>query len=256
MANIATMADNTNNKTALLVIGDEILVGRTQDVNVQFLALELAALGLPLAEVRVVPDQQDEIVAAINALRQKYKYLFTTGGIGPTHDDITADSVGMALQVPVEENAEALQRLEKHYEKFADGVNAARRRMARMPVGAKLIDNPVSAAPGFVIENVYVMAGVPKIMQAMFMGIKPALQGGPPLLSKTVRSHLFEGDLATALAAVAANNPDVALGSYPSMRDGKPLVALVARGFEAARLDAVIAELVTMLQNLGDTPEF
>lgn len=249
------MSQTNPHKTALIVIGDEILTGRTQDVNIQFLATELAASGLPLAEIRVVPDVQDEIIAAVNALRAKFKYVFTTGGIGPTHDDITAESVAAAFAVPIVEDAEALRRLHEYYGHEPGKVNEARRRMAHVPQGATLIDNPVSAAPGFCIGNVYVMAGVPKIMQAMFMGIKPTLHGGPPLLSKTVRCHVYEGDLAAGLTTIAHAHNGVTIGSYPAMANGKPLISLVVRGHDVALIDAAVADLEKLIAGLGDTPE-
>lgn len=243
------------NNTALIVIGDEILTGRTQDINIQFLATELASCGLPLAEIRVVPDVRDEIIAAVNALRVKFKYVFTTGGIGPTHDDITSESVAAAFGVPHGEDAEAMERLLNYYGREPGKVNEARRRMACIPQGATLIDNPVSIAPGFRIGNVFVMAGVPKIMQAMFAGVKPSLHGGPPLLSCTVRCHVYEGDLAAALGKVAADHTDVTIGSYPAMIDGKPLVSLVVRGFDATKIAVARDALVQAITALGDTPE-
>lgn len=255
MADIRLMTTAAPNNTALIIIGDEILTGRTQDVNIQFLAAELASLGLPLAEIRVVPDVQAEIVEAVNILRAKFKYVFTTGGIGPTHDDITAESVAHAFAVPLLEDAEAVRRLQDYYGHEPGKLNAARLRMANVPQGATLIDNPVSAAPGFCIGNVFVMAGVPKIMQAMFAGVKPLLHGGPPLLSKTIRSHMFEGDLAAGLTAVAARHADVTIGSYPTMANGKPLISLVVRGYELSKVSLVRDELSQMLIALGDTPE-
>lgn len=255
MADIRAMSTSTPHNTALIIIGDEILTGKTQDVNTSFLAAELASIGLPLAEVRVVPDIEAEIVAAVNALRRKFKYVFTTGGIGPTHDDITADSVAAAFGVKIIEHPEALRRLEEYYADAPGKVNEARRRMTHVPEGASLIDNPVSAAPGFIFENVYVMAGVPNIMRAMFLGIKPTLQGGPPLLSKSVRCRIFEGDLAAELTVIAKKYSDLSIGSYPSMRDGRPLVTLVVRGTDEARLAAAARDIADMISKMGDTPD-
>jgi molybdenum cofactor synthesis domain-containing protein len=252
-------------KTALLIIGDEILTGRTQDTNTAFLATELAAMGLPLGETRTVPDELDEIVAALNALRAKYAYVFTTGGIGPTHDDITADAVALAFGLPLIFHPDALARLEAHYANTPDRLNDARRRMARTPEGAMLIDNAVTIAPGFAIGNVFVLAGVPKIMQAMFTALKPRLQGGAPLLSHTLNCRIREGDLSAPFEAVAKRYPQLSFGSYPSMQPvqaGAPLgqhptwqVQLVVRGYDAAPVDAAFAELQDMVRTLGDVPE-
>lgn len=256
MADIMAMTANPN-QTALLIIGDEILSGRTEDANTPYLAKQLGALGLPLAEVRVVPDIEAEIVAAVNALRARYKYVFTTGGIGPTHDDITADSIGAAFGLPVGEDPEALRRLEEYYANSPGKVNAARRRMTRVPQGATLIDNAISAAPGFHIENIFVMAGVPNIVQSMFESIKPLLVGGPPVVTRTVRCHTFEGDLAAGLTAIAMRFADagVTIGSYPTMKNGGPVVSLVVRGSDAEAVNDAAEDLAAMITELGDTPE-
>jgi molybdopterin-biosynthesis enzyme MoeA-like protein len=197
-----------------MVIGDEILSGRTQDLNVQTLALFLAPLGIAIGEVRFVRDVHDEIVSALNALRSRVTYVFTTGGIGPTHDDITADAVAAAFGVAIEEHAEALVRLVQRYGE-AD-LNAARRRMARIPVGATLIDNPVSGAPGFQIENVFVLAGVPGIMRGMLQDIPHRLARAEPTQAITWRgAGVREGDIAEPLRALAQEYPALGFGSYP-----------------------------------------
>ena len=197
----------TTPTAALLVVGNEILSGRTRDANIQFIGERLAALGVPLKEVRIVADETDEIVEAVNALRARHTYLFTTGGIGPTHDDITAAAVARAFGVALEHNPDAVTRLERHYP--PGHLNAARLKMAEAPVGAELIDNPVSAAPGFVMANVFVMAGVPKIMQAMFEAAAHRLVGGEPVLSRTLVGGLGEGVMAGGLREIQVCHPTV-----------------------------------------------
>ncbi len=225
---------------AILVIGNEILSGRTQDANVAFLGGELAARGVTLAEVRIVRDDTDAIVEALNALRRRHTYVFTSGGIGPTHDDITAAAVAAAFERPLIRNAEAVRRLQSRY--AAGELNTARLKMAQMPEGASLIDNPVSQAPGFRLDNVFVMAGVPRILQAMFDGIKDGLAGGPPQLSRSLTLVVREGDLADGLTALQDSHPQIEIGSYPSFTEGRSLVTVVARGTDAAALDRVMAE--------------
>ncbi|HSK39399.1 MAG TPA: competence/damage-inducible protein A, partial [Arenibaculum sp.] len=193
--------ESTTVTAAVIVIGNEILSGRTQDANLGYMARRLTELGIRLREARVIADDPDEIVAAVNALRSRYDHVFTTGGIGPTHDDITSGCVAKAFGVELERNAEAVRRLEAHYGD-PSMLNAARLRMAEIPVGATLIDNPVSAAPGFRIGNVHVLAGVPSIMRAMFDGIAPGLRGGPPIHARTVSCALAEGTLAEGLGAL------------------------------------------------------
>ena len=233
----------------LLVIGNEILSGRTQDANIAYLGHRLNEIGVRLAEVRVVPDIEADIVAAVNALRARFDYVFTTGGIGPTHDDITAASVAAAFDVPLVQNPEARARLEGNYR--AGDLNEARLRMANTPEGATLIDNPVSAAPGFQIGNVFVMAGIPVIMQAMFESIVHRLVGGKPLLSRTFTVSLPEGKIAAGFGALQAAYPDVEMGSYPFSRDGRFTTRLVLRSSEEDRLAAAAAELETMITGLG-----
>ncbi|WP_127090068.1 competence/damage-inducible protein A [Aquabacter cavernae] len=226
---------------ALLVIGDEILSGRTKDKNIGHIAERLTEIGIDLKQVRVVPDEEDEIVSALNALRARYDYVFTTGGIGPTHDDITADAVAKAFGVPIDVDPRARAML-LEYIPEAD-LNAARLRMARIPEGSELIVNSVSKAPGFRIGNVHVMAGVPRIMHAMLEAIIPTLRTGTPMLSRTVLANAKEGDIATPLAEIARRFPDVIIGSYPFMSDDGPNTNLVVRSRSPERL-ALVGDLV------------
>lgn len=232
-----------NPTAAMLVIGDEILSGRTRDANMHHLAGELTAVGIDLREVRIVSDVQGAIVAALNALRAEFDHVFTSGGIGPTHDDITADAVGVAFGVAVDVRADARALLADYYAREGKELNAARLRMARIPEGAALIDNPVSIAPGFSIGNVHVMAGVPRVFQAMVASVLPGLTGGQPLLSRTLQMMRGEGDLAAPLALVAASFPDLSFGSYPFQKDGVYGANLVIRGADEARLAEALAAL-------------
>ncbi|HYD97970.1 MAG TPA: competence/damage-inducible protein A [Alphaproteobacteria bacterium] len=239
---------------AMLVIGNEILTGRTKDANLPFVAERCMGLGIRLLEARVVPDVEAEIVGAVNALRARYDYVFTSGGIGPTHDDITAECIAKAFGVALERNPEAVRRLEAHYGDPAL-LNEARLRMANIPAGGVLIDNPISQAPGFQIGNVFVMAGVPKIMQAMFGGIVDRLVGGPPIRTVSVTGAFAEGMVATALGEIAAGHPDLDIGSYPFLRAGKIGTSLVLRGTDPARLDAATAAVVALVRGQGVEPE-
>lgn len=232
----------------LIIIGNEILSGRTQDKNLAWLAKSLNDLGIRLMEARVVPDIEEAIVAAVRECRQKYAYLFTTGGIGPTHDDITVAAIAKAFGVKVERNAEAESILEKHYGR--DKLTPPRLKMADMPAGAKLVVNAVSGAPGFRIENVFVFAGVPAIMQAMFDAVKPLLKGGTPMLARYVSAFTTESQLAEQLTAIQNRHPQVELGSYPFMKNGRIGVCLAARATDAGLLDAAYAEVKAMLLTL------
>jgi molybdenum cofactor synthesis domain-containing protein len=238
---------------AVLVIGNEILSGRTRDTNLNWLAVELTEIGIRLTEARVVADVEAAIIAAINDLRVRHDYVFTTGGIGPTHDDITAESVAKAFGVPLVRDPEAVRRLQAHYANPAD-LNEARLRMANIPEGATLIDNPISKAPGFRVGNVHVMAGVPAIMQAMFDGLRHVLKGGAPLLSRTVDGDLAEGAMAERLAAIQRVHPDVEIGSYPRMRQGKPSAAIVLRSVDPASLGEAAEAVKAMMRALGCEP--
>ncbi len=240
-----------NPTAAMLVIGDEILSGRTQDTNTGFLAGKLTENGIDLREVRVVGDGQDEIMDAVNALRARYTYVFTSGGIGPTHDDITADSIAAAFGVPIDVREDARAILATNYANPEVELNEARLRMARIPDGAELIDNPVSKAPGFRLGNVHVMAGVPMVFHAMVESILPTLTGGQPLLSETVRFNVPEGEFAGKLSEIVARNPDLSYGSYPYVRDGVFGSNIVVRGTDRARLQEARAELEVMAAGQG-----
>jgi molybdenum cofactor synthesis domain-containing protein len=230
---------------ALLVIGDEILSGRTKDRNIGHIAEYVTAIGIDLKEVRVVPDEEAEIVAAVNALRSRYTYLFTTGGIGPTHDDITADCVAKAFGVGIDVNEEARAMLLERIK--PEDLNEARLRMARIPFGATLVPNPVSKAPGFRLGNVIVMAGVPSIMQAMLDEVAPTLNTGARMLSQTVEAgDLPEGLYAAGLAEIAKARPGVTIGSYPSFGPGGFRNQIVAR----AKDPAALAEAAGALRDL------
>lgn len=227
---------DANPTAALVVIGDEILSGRTKDVNIGATAEFCTDLAIDLMEVRVVADIEDDIVAAINAVRARYTYVFTTGGIGPTHDDITADAVAKAFGVALPINAEARKMLEDRWRDRGIEPNEARLRMARIPEGASLIVNSVSAAPGFRIGNVHVMAGVPVIMRAMLESIAPTLKGGRKVHSITIKSGVGEGNIGAPFGKLAGEFPDVKMGSYPRMGDGTVMTELVLRSADEARL--------------------
>jgi molybdenum cofactor synthesis domain-containing protein len=231
----------------LLVIGDEILSGRTKDVNIGATADFCTDLGIELKEVRVVSDETDEIVDAVNALRARYTYVFTTGGIGPTHDDITADAVAKAFGVALPINAQAREMLESRWKQTGTEVNEARLRMARIPEGADLIVNSVSAAPGFRIGNVHVMAGVPVIMRAMLEALAPTLKGGKKVMSVTVKAAVGEGTVGGPLGALQDQYPDVKMGSYPQMGQDRVMTELVLRSSDAARLEEAAAKVRAMV---------
>ncbi|PSL21247.1 competence/damage-inducible protein A [Shimia abyssi] len=232
-----------NPTAAMLVIGDEILSGRTRDANMYFLAGELTKAGIDLREVRVVADDSDGIVAAVRALSKSYDTMFTSGGIGPTHDDITADCIASAFGRSIDVRADARALLQAHYDRSGQELNEARLRMARIPDGAALIDNPVSVAPGFTVENVHVMAGVPSVFQAMVASVLPTLTGGAPVLSQTLRVMKGEGDIAGPLGALAVDFSDLSIGSYPFQRDGVYGANIVIRGQDGARVDAAMTKL-------------
>ncbi len=233
---------------ALLVIGDEILSGRTKDKNIGYVAEYLTNIGIDLKEVRVVPDEEPEIVAALNALRARYNYVFTTGGIGPTHDDITAEAVAKAFGVPVDYDPRVVEILRARLVQTGGVMNEARMRMARLPAGAELVLNKISAAPGFRIGNVIVMAGIPQVMQAMLEDVTPQLKTGAKMLSETVRADCREGDIGTELGAVAAAHPGVVIGSYPFMDEKHAANAhVVMRSRDSQKLAAAKAAVEAML---------
>jgi molybdenum cofactor synthesis domain-containing protein len=237
----------------LLVIGNEVLSGRTQDLNIKHIALKLGGIGMPLTEVRVIPDVPRTIIDTVNECRARFDHVFTTGGIGPTHDDITSECIAAAFGVPWEPEPEAWARMEKHYK--PGEFNAARQRMATMPRGATLIDNPVSVAPGFTIGNVHVMAGVPRIMQAMLEGLLPKLPTGTPVSSVAVHATgLLEGAIAQALGEIQARHPGVDVGSYPYYRSTGNGVAIVAKGVDVEAARAAITEVTAMISAQGLDP--
>jgi molybdenum cofactor synthesis domain-containing protein len=242
---------------AVLLIGDELLSGRTRDINLQQIAQYLEPLGIPVKECRTVPDIQDEIVAAVNALRAKYTYVFTTGGIGPTHDDITADAIAAAFGVGISEHPDALREMAARYAAMNTEFTAPRRRMARVPDGASLVANPVSGAPGFQTGNVFTLAGVPQIARAMLEDIGPRLQTGAVVHKVTVKGKgLREGDLAIRLGEIDAAAPSVSVGSYPwYLGPDNNGVSLVARSIDAAALETVRVQLVALSESLGVKPE-
>ena len=232
-----------NPTAAMLVIGDEILSGRTRDANMHHLAGKLTEIGVTLAEVRIVGDERETIIDAVRALAGRYETVFTSGGIGPTHDDITADCMAAALDQSIDVRDDARALLQAHYDKSGTDLNTARLRMARIPAQAVLIENPVSAAPGFTIGNVHVMAGVPAVFQAMVASVLPTLTGGAPLISKTYTIFRGEGDIAGPLGEVAQAHPDLSIGSYPFQRDGRYGANIVLRGPVEGEIDAALAQL-------------
>lgn len=236
-----------NPTAAMLVIGDEILSGRTRDSNLHHLAGELTRRGILLKEARVVADDAAAIGAAVTALSAAYDHVFTSGGIGPTHDDITADAIAAAFGVNIGVRDDARAILAAHYATTGAELNEARLRMARIPDGATLIDNPVSRAPGFSLGNVHVMAGVPAVFEAMLVSVLATISGGDPMLSQSLRVLRGEGEIATPFAALAAEFPDLSFGSYPFQQNGAYGTNLVVRGTDPARLDAAMARLGRMV---------
>ncbi|MET0193318.1 MAG: molybdopterin-binding protein [Hyphomicrobiaceae bacterium] len=236
---------------ALLVIGDEILSGRTKDKNIGHIADHLTGIGIQLKEVRIVPDVEDEIVAAVNALRAKYTYLFTTGGIGPTHDDITADAVAKAFGVGIDVDERALTPMKAYYAGRGIELTPARMRMARLPFGSELVENSVSIAPGFKLDNVIVMAGVPNIMHVMLDAATKFLKTGKKMLSVGIDLNRPEGEIAAMFEAHQKRYPEVPMGSYPFMRDGKPGTQLVLRSTDATLLARAESELKMQLAARG-----
>ncbi|HEY5623556.1 MAG TPA: molybdopterin-binding protein [Gammaproteobacteria bacterium] len=239
---------NAGSTACVLVIGNEILSGKTQDVNLQYLGSELSKLGVRLGEARVLPDDEEAIVAAVNECRARYDYVFTTGGIGPTHDDITAQCIATAFGRELILDERAVECLKRG----SFELNEARLKMARMPEGADLIVNAASHAPGFRVENVHVLAGIPSIARSMFEAVAPKLLAGPPIHSRNVDVFLREGDIAGPLEAIAGEFPDLDIGSYPFARDGRFGANLVVRGTDADLINTVIDRIVEAMTALGD----
>jgi molybdenum cofactor synthesis domain-containing protein len=249
MASAGASGSDKQVTAAVLIIGDEILSGRTQDTNLRDIARYLGTFGVDVAEARVVGDVHEEIVATLNALRERYDYVITTGGIGPTHDDITADAVAAAFNTELYEHPDILAMMEA---RWGDQLNAARRRMARVPVGGELVNNPVQGPPGFTIGNVFVLAGVPQIMRGMLEDVGPRLRTGAVTVSRTVRVEgTGEGAIAAPLEAVAKSHPAMSLGSYPFFNEGVYGSNLVLRGRDAAEVEATVAELIGVLKEAG-----
>ena len=238
----------------LIVIGNEVLSGRTRDANLQYLGHGLNEVGIHMTEARVIADDEATIIATVNACRAAFDYVFTTGGIGPTHDDITSACIAKAFGLPLIRDPRAIEIMSRHYETPED-FTEARKKMTEMPEGAELILNPVSSAPGYRVENVYVMAGVPRIMQAMFDGIRHTLSGGAPMVSRTIIAYVPEGILAEPLGAVQDAHSSCEIGSYPFNRAGKFGASLVVRSRDAAAVDVAIGAVRSMVRDLGATPE-
>ncbi len=238
----------SNPTAAMLVIGDEILSGRTRDSNMHYLAGELTRHGIDLKEVRMVSDDASAIETAVKTLSDTYDHVFTSGGIGPTHDDITSDCIAQAFGAHIDIRDDARALLQAHYDNSGLDLNAARLRMARIPDGAVLIDNPVSTAPGFTLKNVHVMAGVPLVFQAMVASVVPSLTGGSPLLSQTLRVNRGEGDIAETLSALSETFEDLSIGCYPFQINGVFGANVVVRGTNGARIDAAMTRLAKELQ--------
>jgi molybdenum cofactor synthesis domain-containing protein len=245
--------DETAATAAVLLIGEELLSGRTQDINLAYLGQRLAARGIRLAEARVVRDVEAEIVAAVRALSERYTYVFTTGGIGPTHDDITAVAIARAFGRNLLVDPVAEEKLKRYY--GTEVLSAPRLKMATVPEGSTLIENRVSSAPGFRLDNVFVLAGVPVIMQAMFETLEDQLQAGAPIRSRTVTAPLGESRLAEGLTNVQRRFPGIGIGSYPFARDGRVAVSIVLRGTDETMLDGAAAEVAALMQQLGITAD-
>ncbi len=242
-------------KTAcLIIIGNEVLSGRTQDANLAFLGDGLNQVGVRLTEARVIPDDTRVIVDTVNACRANFDYVFTTGGIGPTHDDITSAAIAKAFDLPLIRHPEALAALKKYYKNNEQELNDERLKMTETPEGAILVSNPVSIAPGYQIGNVIVMAGVPRIMQAMFDGMKHTLAGGKPMVSRSILAHIGEGTIARGLGDIQRQHEDVEIGSYPFFRDGKLGTSLVMRAPDPAAIDAVAEKVKMLVRELGVEP--
>ncbi len=242
-------------KTAcLIIIGNEVLSGRTQDANLAYLGDGLNSVGVRLAEARVIPDDTDVIVQTVNACRAAFDYVFTTGGIGPTHDDITSAAIAKAFDLPLIRHPEALAALRKYYKNNEQELNDERLKMTETPEGATLVSNPISIAPGYKIENVYVMAGVPRIMQGMFDSMKHTLAGGKPMVSRSIMAHIGEGTIAKGLGDIQAQHSDVEIGSYPFFRDGKLGTSLVMRAIDPAAIDVVAEKIKALVRTFDVDP--
>jgi molybdenum cofactor synthesis domain-containing protein len=252
------MSDQANSAlqptAALIVIGNEILSGRTQDQNVAFIAQKLNDLGIVLSEVSIIPDIEGKIIQIVQLFSKNYSYVFTTGGIGPTHDDITVESVAKAFHVPLELNKSIVKILEDQCNSVGQTINEARLKMALIPKGAKLIPNSVTHVPGFSLENVYVFAGIPSIMRAMFEEVVPLLKHGSPIKSQTLQCYASEGDLAAGLTQIQQNYPQVDIGSYPVSSNGIHSVSIVVRGTDEISIASAVHEVANLMRQCGGDP--
>ena len=233
---------------AILIIGNEILSGRTQDINTQYIATKLSEKGIILEEVRIIPDVKSFIIDTILSLHTKYTYVFTTGGIGPTHDDVTSEAIAECFGVKLAKHEVAYKRLQEYYLARNRELNLASEKMAYIPEGATLIDNSATAAPGFIIENVYVMAGIPYIMQAMMDFVLPTLRSGPAIESRTISLLIGESMIANEMTEIENKYPDISVGSYPSTKDGSPITSVVLRSDNITELDKAFAEFLNMIK--------
>jgi molybdenum cofactor synthesis domain-containing protein len=253
MSNSSQSSDQKQYRAALVIIGNEILSGRTEDKNINYIAQKLSERGIKLREVRVIPDVEHKIIGVIRSFTQEYDYIFTTGGIGPTHDDITGESVAKAFDVKLEQNQDAYETLADHY--GPENLTDARLKMTMVPKGAKLIPNPVSGAPGFVINNVFVMAGVPQIMRAMLDHVLGSLKGGPLILSRTLTCRLPESVMADELAEIQERWPQVEIGSYPNFGRKDFGLSVVLRGIDQKFINDAAAEVDALMREKGGEPE-
>ena len=231
---------------AIIIIGNEVLSGRTKDLNTSTLSIWLNSIGISVGEVRVIPDIEKKIIETVNELRNKFNYVFTTGGIGPTHDDITAESISKAFNIEYDFHKEAFSLLEKYYE--PGEFNEGRQKMAKMPISSKLILNPSSGAPGFYLENVFCLPGVPSILKSMIGGLNNVLVGGDPILSKTINLRTYESEIAKPLTNVQNNNKEVEIGSYPFFRQGKLGVSIVLRSVDQSKIDNCNSQIIEFTQ--------
>ena len=237
---------NKKLSAALIVIGNEILSGRTQDLNIKFLGSELGKIGIFLDEVRIIPDEEEKIIKTVHELRSKHNYVFTTGGIGPTHDDITSASIAKAFGVELEMHKPSAKKMSEHY---GSNLNEARLKMAYIPLGASTIETKITSAPGFKIENVFVLAGVPMIAKAMFDVLLPELSVGPPIISRFIEALLGEGDIADQLEKIQNKFPDIDIGSYPFFRKGEIGLSVVAKGTSLEKIDNIIKEVEKIIKS-------
>ena len=245
---------STHNPTAgVIIIGNEILSGKTQDTNLKFIGKRLAELGVRLERAVVIPDVEATIISTVNDYREQFSYVFTTGGIGPTHDDITSASIAKAFDVALVEDPEAVRRLQRNYSK--DQLSKARLKMASVPAGSELIDNPISQAPGFRMDNVFVLAGIPSVAQAMFDHVALQIEGGPAIVAQSVDGYLAESAIANQLSDIDARFPNVDIGCYPFFRDQRFGANVVARGTDAEAVGQVIDEVFAVMEELGGEPE-